>query len=46
MGKENKRLGLFDIFSMGYGSAIGSGIFILLGLGMAQTGRSIWLAVM
>lgn len=45
MGKEKKRLGLFDIFSMGYGSAIGSGIFILLGLGIAQTGRSVWLAV-
>ena len=46
MSEENKKLGLFDIFGMGYGATIGSGIFVLLGLAMAQTGRSIWLAVL
>lgn len=43
--KEQKKLNFFDIFSMGLGSAIGSGIFVLLGFGIAYTGRSVSLAL-
>lgn len=46
MKDENKKLGRFDIFSLGVGGAIGSGIFVMLGLGIACTGRSISLAVL
>ncbi len=45
MSSENKKLGRFDIFSMGVGGAIGSGIFVMLGIGISFTGRSISLAV-
>ncbi len=43
---EKKKLGRFDIFSMGVGGAIGSGIFVLLGIGIMYTGKSISLAVL
>ena len=42
---EKKKLGMFDIFSLGVGGAIGSGIFVMMGFGIAYTGRSIVLAV-
>lgn len=46
MDKEKqKQLNFFDIFSMGFGSAIGSGIFVLLGFGIAYTGRGISVAL-
>ena len=38
---EKKLLDFKDIFSMGFGSAIGSGIFVLLGFGIAYTGKSV-----
>lgn len=41
MEKESKQLGLFDIFCLGLGGAIGSGIFVMMGSGIAATGRSI-----
>ena len=43
---EKKKLNLFDIFCLGYGGAIGSGIFVLTGIGIAFTGRSIVLVVL
>lgn len=43
--QEKKSLGLFNIFSLGVGGAIGSGIFVMMGFGIAYTGRSIVLAV-
>ncbi|ETP71630.1 hypothetical protein UYO_2386 [Lachnospiraceae bacterium JC7] len=42
---SRNKLGLFNIFSLGVGGAIGSGIFVMLGFGIAHTGRSIVLAV-
>lgn len=45
MNEEKKKLGLLDIFSLGVGGAIGSGIFVMMGFGIAHTGRSIVLAV-
>lgn len=45
MKEKNKLLNLFDVFSLGLGGAIGSGIFVLLGTGIAYTGRSIVLVV-
>lgn len=45
MNEEKKKLGLLDIFSLGVGGAIGSGIFVMMGFGIAYTGRSIVLAV-
>lgn len=45
MKQEKKKLGRFDIYSLGVGGAIGSDIFVLLGLGIGFTGRSIFLAV-
>lgn len=45
MDQEKKLLNLFDIFCLGLGGAIGSGIFVLLGYGIAYTGRSIVLVV-
>lgn len=44
-GENKKQLNFFDIFSMGFGSAIGSGIFVLLGIGIDYTGHSISLAL-
>ena len=43
--KEGKQLGLFDIFCLGLGGAIGSGIFVMMGSGIAATGRSIFISV-
>lgn len=43
--QEKKSLGLFNIFSLGVGGTIGSGIFVMMGFGIAYTGRSIVLAV-
>ena len=45
MEKESKQLGLFDIFCLGLGGAIGSGIFVMMGSGIAATGRSIFISV-
>ena len=40
-----KKLNLFDLISLGVGTIIGSGIFSLLGYGIAYTGRSIIIAL-
>ena len=40
-----KKLNLFDLISIGVGTIIGSGIFALLGVGIAFTGRSIVIAL-
>ena len=45
MEKEGKQLGLFDIFCPGLGGAIGSGTFVMMGSGIAATGRSIFISV-
>ncbi len=45
MEKESKQLGLFDIFCPGLGDAIGSGTFVMMGSGIAATGRSIFISV-
>lgn len=42
---EQKSLNIFDIFCLGFGGAVGSGIFVLMGSGIARTGRSIVLVV-
>ena len=38
---EKKKLGLLNHIGLGVGSAIGTGIFMMLGYGIAYTGRSI-----
>ena len=38
--ENQKKLGLFDCFSIGIGGQIGSGIFLLLGVALILTGRS------
>lgn len=43
--QEKKKLSLFDVFSLGFGGAVGSGIFVLMGSGIASTGKSIVLVV-
>ncbi len=40
-----KKMTLFDLVSMGVGATIGSGIFVMLGIGIAMTGRSVSLAL-
>lgn len=45
MEEEMKKLNMFNIFCLGLGGAIGTGIFVLLGYGIADTGRSIVLVV-
>ena len=45
MQVEKKKLNAFDIYTLGVGGAIGSGIFVMMGSGIAYTGRSIVLAV-
>lgn len=45
MEEKGKKLGLGNLIGFGLGNAIGTGIFVLLGAGIAQTGRSISLAV-
>ena len=41
MEEQGKKLNMFNIFCLGLGGAIGSGIFVILGYGIAYTGRSI-----
>lgn len=45
MEDKKKSLGLLDLTSFGLGGAIGSGIFVMLGMGILKTGRSIVLAL-
>ncbi len=45
MEENGKKLGLWNIVGLGLGGAIGTGIFVLLGYGIAYTGRSISLVV-
>lgn len=40
-GVEKSQLNLFDIFCLGFGGAVGSGIFVLTGNAIEKTGRSI-----
>ncbi|MCD8122252.1 MAG: APC family permease [Clostridiales bacterium] len=40
-----KKLNLFDLISIGVGCIIGSGVFAMMGYGIAYTGRSITLAL-
>ncbi len=40
-----KKLGVFDLVSIGIGSIIGAGIFSMLGYGVAYTGKSVGLAL-
>lgn len=41
MEEQGKKLNMFNIFGLGLGGAVGSGIFVLLGFGIGYTGRSI-----
>ena len=41
MEEHGKKLGMLNIFGLGLGGAIGSGIFVLLGFGIGYTGKSI-----
>lgn len=41
MEEKGKKLGLVNLLGLGLGSAIGTGIFIMMGFGIAYTGRSI-----
>ena len=43
---EEKKLNLFELTTMCMGTMIGSGIFVMMGSGIALTGRSISLAVL
>lgn len=45
MEEQGKKLNIWNIIGLGLGGAIGTGIFVLLGFGIAFTGRSIMLAV-
>lgn len=45
VNSEANSLNLFDIFTLGLGGAVGSGIFVLMGEGIKATGNSIVLAV-
>ncbi len=45
MQQEKKKLNMFNIYCMGVGGAIGSGIFVMLGMGIGLTGHSIVLTV-
>ncbi len=38
---KGKKLKPFNIFTMTYGAAIGSGIFLMTGIGIAYTGKSV-----
>lgn len=42
---EKKQLNLFNVICLGLGGAIGSGIFVMMGTGIAHTGHSIVLAL-
>ena len=46
MEEKGKKLNLLNIVSLGVGGAIGSGIFVMMGYGIAYTGRSISIAVL
>ncbi len=43
MEESGKKLGLINLLGLGLGSAIGTGIFVMLGYGIAYAGRSILL---
>lgn len=45
MEEKGKKLGLWNLVGMGVGMTIGTGIFVMLGFGIAATGRSISLAM-
>ncbi len=46
MSESGKKLGLCNLVGLGLGRAIGTGIFVLLGFGIAYTGRSIiWVVI-
>lgn len=45
MKEQKKQLSLFNLISLGVGAAIGSGIFVMVGGGIAYTGRSISIAM-
>jgi len=38
MEEKGKKLGLWNIIGLGLGGAIGTGVFVLLGYGVAYTG--------
>lgn len=40
-----KKMTFFDLVSMGVGATIGSGIFVMLGIGIGMTGRSVNIAL-
>ena len=42
---KSKQFSLFDIFHLGLGGAIDSGTFVMMGSGIAATGRSIFISV-
>lgn len=46
MEEKGKKLELWNIVGIGLGSAIGTGIFVMLGYGIAYTGRSAMLVCM
>ena len=41
MEENGKKLGMVNLLGLGLGSAIGTGIFVMMGFGIAQAGRSI-----
>lgn len=43
MEEKGKKLGLINLLGYGLGSAVGTGIFVMMGFGIAYTGRSIML---
>lgn len=43
--EKGRKVGLVNLIGMGLGGAIGTGIFVLLGFGIAYTGKSIVLVV-
>ena len=45
MEEQGKKLNIWNIIGLVLGGAIGTGIFVLLGYGIAYTGRSIMLVV-
>lgn len=44
MEEKGKKLGIINLMGLGLGGAIGTGIFIMMGYGIAQTGRSVFLS--
>ena len=45
MEEKGKKLGLWNLVGYGLGSCIGTGIFVMMGFGIAHTGRSIIIAL-